>query len=301
MRKKQTYIVFYFLLFTFYFGKAQQNATPDRTSIRIAEPVHVQLISIAPSNNDGFIFPDSIPHFDIWEKDAPQRSGDTLTQNITISSYDSGQFVFPEIQIMGAKPIAHTNSFTVDVQPVNVDSLKDYHDIKDIIEVPPVPQWPYILGLGLITIFSIAALYYFLNRLKITKEAKKQFIPVGNPYERALQALETLKTEIPDASQPSIFFTRLTDIYRRYLAESHNWRSLQQTGDELILQAKSILNHELFYQFANTVRLADAAKFAKYNPPKTEWEGSVAIVKDAIETIHREGANRAYMPRQVRP
>ncbi len=297
--KMMRFFTLSFLLFTFHFANAQQNATPDRSSIRTAEPIHVQLISIAPSNNDAFIIPDSIPHFDIWSRSQPQRNGDTLVQNITITSYDSGQFVFPELKIMGAKATVHTNSFIIDVQPVNVDSLKDYHDIKDIIEVPPVPQWPYILGIGLIAVLSIVGVYRFIKKTKITKEIKKQFVPVGNPFDNAMQALSELETKI-STQKPAIFFTQLIDIYRRYLAESRNWRSLQQTGDELILQAKPILNHELFYQFANTIRLADAAKFAKYNPPKTEWRSSLAIIKDAIETINRGEANRQYMPRQIK-
>src|ERR1700712_4775054 len=161
-------------------------------------------MSIAAANNDAFIFPDSIPHFDIWDRGQPQRNGDTLLQYITISSYDSGQFVFPEVKIMGAKANLHTNSFTVDVQPVNVDSLKDYHDIKDIIEVPPVPQWPYILGIGLLTIISIAAIYYYLKKVKITKEEKKPFVPIGKPFDNALHALNELEKKI-STDKPAVF------------------------------------------------------------------------------------------------
>lgn len=289
MKNKRIYIVFYFLLFTFYLAQAQPNAIPDKAAIRIGEPIHVQLTSISATANGGFLFPDSIPHFDIWDKGQPLKNGDTLVQNITITSYDSGQFAFPEISLLGAAANAHTNSFTVDVQPVNIDSLKDYHDIKNIIEVPPVPQWPYVLGIGLITLLSIAALYYLLKKAGIKKEGKATFIPRGNPYERALQSLEKLReTTLDINAQPSLYFTQLTNIYRSYLAESRNWHSLQQTGDELILQAKPILNHELFYQFANTIRLADAAKFAKYNPPKEEWEKALDVIKDALKNLDME-------------
>jgi hypothetical protein len=161
--------------------------------------------------------------------------------------------------------------------------------------VPPVPQWPYILGIGLITILSIVAVRYYLKKANIAKAIKKQFVPVGKPFDNAMQALSELESKMAN-QKPSIFFTQLTDIYRRYLAESRNWRSLQQTGDELILQAKPVLNHELFYQFANAIRLADAAKFAKYDPPKADWQSSLAIIKDAIETINRGEANREYKP-----
>lgn len=268
---------------------AQPNAIPDKAAIRIGEPIHVQLSSISATANNGFIFPDSIPHFDIWDKGQPLKNGDTLVQNITITSYDSGQFVFPEISLMGVAANAHTHTFTVDVQPVNIDSLKDYHDIKDIIEVPPVPQWPYVLGIVLLTILSSAALYYLLKKAGIKKEDKQTSILSGNPYERALKSLEKLRKTMLDVhAQPSLYFTQLTGIYRSYLAESRNWHSLQQTADELILQAKPILNHELFYQFVNTIRLADAVKFAKYNPPKEEWEKALDVIKDALKNLDME-------------
>jgi len=289
LKNKSIYIVFYFLLFTFYLAQAQPNAIPDKAAIRIGEPIHVQLSSISATANDGFIFPDSVPHFDIWDKGQPKKSGDTLIQNITITSYDSGKFDFPEISLMGAANNAHTNSFSVDVQPVNIDSLKDYHDIKDILEVPPLPQWPYILGIGLITLLAAATFYYFLKKSSITQKKKTVFIPRGNPFERAMQSLEKLReTQAATNTQPSLFFTELTNIYRAYLAESRNWHSLQQTGDELILQAKPILNHELFFQFANTLRLADAAKFAKYNPPIEEWKTSLSVISDALKNLDME-------------
>lgn len=258
----------------------------------------VKLTALWPGKSgftNGFIIPDSIPHFDIWDRQQPMAIKDGIEQILTITSYDSGQFVIPGFKLTAPTikvPAGGfvTNAISINVTPVNVDSLKDYHTIKDIIEVPPIEQWPYILGIALATLLAGIGLYFLLKKLGVgKKQTRRDFENRMNPYPAAMQALDELAKDVPSTSvTPKFFFTQLTNIYRTYLSDAHNFRSHQQTGDELILQAKPILHQELFFQFANSIRLGDAAKFAKYAPPKEEWLTSIKNIRDSISAMEKK-------------
>ncbi|MEO7313501.1 MAG: hypothetical protein ABIX01_24170 [Chitinophagaceae bacterium] len=271
------------------------KATVNTTAIRIGEPIIVKLTATWPGNpgfTNGFVIPDSIPHFETWEKTNAVIVKDGIEQILTVTSYDSGRFAIPSFSISTPNiekpgPGYSTDSILINVSPVNVDTLKEYHEIKDIIEVSPNPQWPYILAIAGITLIAGIGLYFLLKKLGIGKKpARRNSENTMHPYQAAVQALGKLEKDISTtASNP--FFTQLTHIYRNYLSDAHNFRSHQQTGDELILQAKPLLSQELFFQFANTIRLSDAAKFAKYDPPKGEWNASIKTIGQALEAMEK--------------
>ena len=294
----------FFLICCSFFAVAQPivKATVDKTSIKIGEPITVKLEAIWPGNPlaHGFIVPDSIAHFDIWEKQNQEVVKDGLQQNIIVTSYDSGRFTIPAFKLdlqktNAADPDYYTDSISINVTKVNVDTLKEYHDIKDIIEVPPIPQWPYILAIAIGTIIAITAVYFLLKKLGVLRKEKPVFVPKGSPYQVAMNALSLLE-ENGSQRSPRQFFTELTDVYRTYLKDAHNWRSLQQTGDELILQAKPLLSQELFFAFANTIRLGDAAKFAKYAPPKETWMDAIQPLRHTIDVLEKQQAEKRYQP-----
>lgn len=269
----------------------------DRNSIRTGEPITLKLSAVWPGKPGfatGFTIPDSLPHFDIWEKQNAVIVKDGIEQILTITSYDSGRFNIPAFTLASSgretdKEYA-TNAINIQVTPVNVDSLQDYHDIKDIIEVAPIEQWPYIVGIAVLTLLAGIGLYILLKKLGVGKKpARRQFENAMHPYPAAMQALDQLAADYQQQSVNSKqFFTRLTDIYRIYLSDAHDFRSHQQTGGELILQAKPLLPQDLFFQFANAIRLSDAAKFAKYEPPKEEWITSVKSIKESITALEKK-------------
>ena len=229
----------------------------------------------------------------MWDKGTPSKTENGITQNIVVTSYDSGRFSLPPLALIES-PKATSDSFPINVQPVNVDTLQDYHDIKDIIEVPPVAQWPFILVISLLTIGSIAGLYFLLKKNKLIRKESKTKASRLSAYEKATEALKKLElqTQQPGLAKP--FFTALTSIYRQYLSEAYSWRSLQQTGGELILQAKPLLTEIDFYQLTNAIRLSDAAKFAKYQPPQTEWQTALIAIRQTIDVLEKQLDNQRF-------
>jgi hypothetical protein len=286
------------------------KAMANRNSIRTGEPVTIKLTALWPGQSgftNGFIIPDSIPHFDIWEQQQPVAVKDGIEQVLTVTSYDSGQFTIPAFKLTTPTITTGAGTFTesirIEVKPVNVDSLKEYHDIKDIIEVPPIEQWPYIVGIAIATLLASIGLYFLLKKMGVGKKPTRlDFENSMAPYPAAMYALDQLENDCqlstancPQDPSGKLHFTRLTDIYRTYLNDAHQYRSLQQTGGELILQARPMLQEDVFFQFANTIRLSDAAKFAKYEPPKPEWISSIKTMKNAITEMDKN----LYQPKSI--
>jgi hypothetical protein len=265
------------------------SVTASKNTIRTGEPDTIQLRADWQGHplRQGFIVPDSFPHFEVWDKGAAVSNENGVTQNIVVASYDSGRFNLPPLELLEMKN-SKTDSFAINVQPVNVDSLKDYHDIKDIIEVPPVPQWPFVLFITALTLISLVALYFLLRRTRLGEERASNNVKKLGAFERAIEALQKLEPQSTQTGLAKPFFTTLTGIYRTYLHEAYRYRSMQQTGGELLLQAKPLLQEENFYQLANAIRLSDAVKFAKYEPAQSDWTTSLTAIRQALEELNRQ-------------
>ena len=257
--------------------------------IRTGEPDTIQLKAGWPGHSlqAGFEIPDSFPHFEVWDKGTAVAGENGITQNMVVTSYDSGRFSLPPIELSAMKNV-RTDSFAINVQPVNVDSLQDYHDIKDIIEEPPVQQWSFVLFIAGLTVVSLGALYFLLRKSGMGEQGAVAPAVKAGAFQRAMDALDKLEAQAQQPGTAKPFYTSLTNIYRSYLQEAYRWRSLQQTGGELILQAKPLLPEEVFYRLANTIRLSDAVKFARYEPAQKEWPESLNTVRQTIELLERK-------------
>lgn len=281
------------MLLTGLFAAAQPviRITASKSAIRTGEPDTLSLNAYWPGHamQQGFMMQDSFPHFEVWDKGTIIKTADGISQNIVFTGYDSGRFSLPPFALTG-EPAYQSDSFLITIEPVDVDSLKDYHDIKDIIEVPPVPQWPFITFIAVLTTGSIIGLYFLLKKTFLVKDAAPERAVKAGAYQKAMEALQQLEkqAEQPGAAKP--FFVSLTGIYRHYLSEAYRWRSLQQTGGELIIQAKPLLSENHFYQLTNAIRLGDAVKFAKYEPQQTEWKTALSAIRQTIEAMEKTRA-----------
>lgn len=281
------------------------NISASKNTIRTGEPDTLTLTASWPGHalQQGFTIADTFPHFEVWDKGTVTPLADGISQTIVVTGYDSGRFSLPPLPL-AASPEFVTDSFPISIEPVNVDTLQDYHDIKDIIEVEPVRQWPFIVLIALLTIAAITVLYFVLKRKgHITKVSGKN-TAVG-AYERAMEGLGSLEKSMTSATAVKPFFTQLIAIYRTYLSEDWQWRSQQQTGGELILQARPLLTDTDFYELTNSIRLSDAVKFAKFEPGHTEWQTALTAIRKTIRILHEKQEtsrqHQAYLPKGAAP
>jgi len=282
--------LFFFFLFCFVFCFSQPpvkvKANIDRNSILIGERIRLTLEADIPENQPiRFFTIDTIDHFEFLEKGKIDTlntsSGTMLRQHILLTSFDSGIWVIPSYTLDRQNEIK-TDSLIINVGFTPFDTGQAYHDIKDIIGVEVEKKkenyWLYIAA-GAVFLLLIA---YLLTRRKKPKATVEMIV---NPFDEAMQQLGALqKLNLPVKE----YYTRLTDIFRTYMAKRKNISSLQKTTDELVTQLRTLhMNPEDYQKLANVLRLSDFVKFAKYQPVAEDDRLALGIIKNSIQVIEK--------------
>lgn len=269
-------------------GKTIVKATIDRSQILIGEPIRLTLEADIPEHEPiRFFHTDSIPHFEFLNKEKIDTintgSGTVLSQIIHITSWDSGHWVIPSFQLR--ESIA-TDTLPVDVGFSAFNPEQPYHDVKEIIEVTPQEEkkkakwWYIVVGAVLLLVLGI---FLFRKKKKPVVQTVEQPI---DPFKEAMDQLEQLQKEKPEAKQ---YYSRLVDIFRKYIDAKKGIHSLQATADDLVIQLKNLnLPKEQFDDLAQSLRLSDFVKFAKYIPSADDDKNAFTIIYKSIQQIEQK-------------
>jgi hypothetical protein len=249
-----------------------------------------------------FQFPDSINHLLILNR----SKIDTILngrytnyhQTLTITSFDSGRWEFPSLAVASINK--STNPVMIDVMPVDVSKLQDYHDIKEIEEVKQENNSTIIAIIAAITLLSIAMVYWYVrNRKKLSVQTP---LSKNNlyPLQQALAELEKLHHQkLYENGQVKRHYTELTNISRNFFHSFLQQPTLQQTTDEWMVSLQSLpVNTESKTLFIQLLRLSDAVKFAKYLPPADENERSIETTRSMLNIVAQmqQNANSKSQP-----
>jgi hypothetical protein len=271
---------------------AQVKATVDKQSILIGEPIHLMLEATV-NGNSTLTWPalDSLPHFDFVEKhpvDSTISPGSRYyRQYLTVTSFDSGMWSIPRLPFITGKRTLLTDSIPIRIGYTKIDPSKDYHDIKDIVEVPNAfARWFgwIIAGIALV---SVALVVFLVRKKKLLKVLIPRFIPRLSPYEEAIRQLDELAAKrLVEDGAVKTYYSRLGEILRIYLCRRMGIASLSETSEELIAQIRrlSLLQQQLT-DLAEALRMSDFVKFAKYQPDLVDSVSHYQIIRAAIQEI----------------
>lgn len=260
----------------------------------IGEAIELKLEARVPADTEARWFPvDSIFHFEFIDKGKIDTvitaDARTYRQTLLITSFDSGRWALPAFPLAIGNREYLTDSLPVSVAYANFDAKQDYHDIKDILEVENA-SLPYINWILLaLAVLSLAAVVYFLRK-KVNRVAAPVISkPLSklSPLQEALQALEDLRKKGNMEQLPAkIFHTGINDILRWYLYRKSGIATMEKTSGELMLQLKQFnLPTADFTVLAQTLRMNDAVKFAKYQPALQENEQAMETIKTAVQQL----------------
>lgn len=276
------------------------SATINREKILIGEQVELQLKAENIDRNTidiaaWFAIADTFNHLEVVSRspiDTIQVSnGFTYIQKIQITSFDSGYWVIPQLNILlNNKQSLSTQPFTIAVLPVDVSNMANLHDIKDIVEVNLTNDWRIIVALAIAALVSIFGLLWVFSKNKEVKVVKQKTSQGNiNPYAFALQQLEQLKKQqLLNNEAYKSYYTSLLNICRVYADSELHINSTTKTTDEyLVLMKGRIGNEPMQVKYFQLIRLADAVKFAKFIPADYENNEAINTATSFIETIHR--------------
>jgi hypothetical protein len=293
------YFLFLFLVVANISLKAQNVATrTDRNQILIGERIEYELLIFLPDPGYKIYFdlPDSILHFDAIDKGSfdstANDNGFNLRRKIIFTSFDSGAWYIPAFPVTlekgnDAKRFM-TDSVLINVGYAQSDSTAELRDIKPIMEVKVIDYfWYYVGGAILISlIIAILLLRYFRRR------ARKP-LPVLHsdlsPFDEAMNDLNTLsKYSLHIPNEVKQYHTQLDYIFKRYYSRKIEINLLNKTTDELLLKSNELQEETaLISVLAETLRMGDAVKFAKYVPPVSESENAMLQIREAIEKLEK--------------
>lgn len=288
------------------FSQTVQTIT-DKKDILIGEQINLKIKATLPLNtarlNKWLIIPDSIPHFDIVETgkvDTVNFKDDSkaIEQIITFTSFDSGRWMFPAlaVEFAGASgqpsQKTYTDSFFVNVFYAPPDSTNQLRDIKPIITVSIIDySWYYIIGGVILLLVIVFLLYrYFKKKKKLTPETQVSGL---SPFDEAMAQIKKLtQYNLEDAAEIKMYHTKLSAIFKNYLARKQGLNLLNKTTGDLLISMKEVnLPAENISNLATALRCSDAVKFAKYLPSSNQSEDALQKIKETINLTEHKTQN----------
>lgn len=281
------------------------SATLDRDKIVLGEQVTLQLKAedINPRTSfvaKWFALPDSVNHLSIIKTD-PLDTVDvngltTFFQHITITSYDSGKWTIPlqplvlQDKVTGKQTILKPDSVYLQVLPVDVSGLKDYHDIKEIIDVPAKTDYTLWIAAAISIVIVTILLILFFRRKKQPVVKVPKPVTSERPLEEALRKLKELeKEDLPAKGQVKLFYTRLDGICREYFTQRLRMQAMQLTTDEIMISLGIYLqDKQAKTSFYQSLRLVNAVKFAKYIPGPEQNAEALKLTTAGLQHIDNQ-------------
>ena len=278
--------------------KASVQATVQPAEIKIGEQALINLKVITPKDKK-IQFPvyekEIVPGVEVLTMLPPDTTVEnnvmTLHFKYVVTSFDSTLYHIPAMPVFDGKDTIFSNSFGLKVSsPVLKDSTVAYlekmntgqtdsidfeqlqlHDIKPIQKAPFVwTDYLWILWIfaGMLFLLLLVGAIIFLV---LRKKKKGYFFKppvVLPPHVRAIEALDKLKEEkIWQHGREKEFYTKITDVLRRYLSERFGINAMEMTSGEILNEMRKFSDSESVYEnLKQILSTSDLVKFAKYKP-----------------------------------
>lgn len=212
-----------------------------------------------------------------------------LTQNLTLTSFDSGYHAVAPLKSMVNGQIVESNPFLISVETVPIDTAKGIYDIRGVAQVPFSwmewfkENWFWFAIVAAVLLIIVVFVIWFQRKPKKVIEEPK--IPVRPAHEIALERLNILEGKnLWQSGKTKAFYSELTDILREYIEERFQIPAMEQTSDEIIRSMKHnpSFSSALIEKTHQVLFLADLVKFAKENPVGSENDQNLALVRTFI-------------------
>ena len=230
--------------------------------------------------------PGSLGSFEVRSVEAleptPTESGVTSSWKLTVSTFETGQITFPGVELSVAGSSAGpftvtTDSVQFEVQSVLPEEAEDIMDIKSPLDIPRAwwTYWPWLAGTLLLGLLA----WWFWRRRKTEVTGRRAGLPLLPPEEEALAALGALEaSDLLQGEQVKPFYTKLSEILRRYLWRRFGIVALEATTSEIVLQLAETGAGTLSAPANSILQECDLVKFARLKPPQ---EKSLTAIGEA--------------------
>lgn len=288
---KSTSIIIAFL-FPLLLTAQSVEVSINRNRILIGEQVNYGLKVTLPSSNykTFFSFPDSITHFEILRKEEvkPVKGQVAVEQVITFTSFDSGAWYFPSIPVTitdGSQRLQlNSDSILIHVDYMPIDSTGKPRDIKSMMDVKVVNYMLYYILAAILVLIILAWLLY-----RYYKKRKNRPKPVlhssETPYDEAIAGLKKLEDDdLLMKGEVKQYHTRLSDIFKTYYSRIKQTDLRSKTSGEVLIEVRNDTRDDAVQaELAEVLRMSDAVKFARYQPPVNDSRRALGLTRNAVK------------------
>lgn len=296
MKKYLLYLFLTFSVVVFAQQKPLVKAEIDTTNIRIGEQFEYK-ITIQDTAN--VIFPklENLVGVEIVEDKKMDTIKNQLIKKYILTSFDSGAYYIPQLQIFIKQRLHLTDSLLIKVATVAVDTTK-----QKMFPIKAIHREPYVFDdykkyfwYGVLALFIIGLLLYFTFKKK-KQEIEEPVTPSLPPFEEAIQKFHELDEKLLwQNNQIKEYYSELTEIIRGFIERELKVPALESTTDELIEtltdfnDSKSIsTTKETIKKLRDLLREADFVKFAKSTPLSAQIEFNRKEAEEVVTELKPE-------------
>jgi len=291
----------------FSFLQAQNiNASVDHNSILIGERIKLVVTADNVDVKKHPIvqwpqIPDTFNHFEVIERskiDTVSKNGvNHYEQTYILTSFDEGFWDIPAFNVLFSKrsprnPVSlNTPSIKIKVFPADISRLKNYHDIKNIVQTPKESDHSQTKTNSVIAliavIFLIIVLWAVLKRRRIKSKTleKKGML---NSIDWILEQLALLeKKQISDKDAVKEYYHQLYQLCRQYFSIEFDINVLYCTTEEWVGILEGLeLDKKNKAPFYELVKKADSVRFADSDIGEEQNE-EISTARNFVKALHR--------------
>ena len=296
---RKTFLLFFpLVLFSFTSGIGQVYEeiliAVDSTEFKIGEQINIRF-QVKRDSLSKIQFPEQ-PNFapfeilEIFPLDTIRSQTHYLfTKKYALIQFDSGNYWIPKQKILINGVNAISDSISIRINTVVVDTLKQpLFDIKPLVKLERgYKELTKQIAVIFFILLVLAFLIFLGLRFQKKREEKRKKIP---PFERALLELKALEEERPRLQEEyKSYYSKLTEVVRRYLEEEANITALESTSKELLKKLELLidsgkldLSTEILLSLKQVLEHADLVKFARSAPEFEVATSDRNIVEDVV-------------------
>lgn len=167
-------------------------------------------------------------------------------------------------------------------------------DIRPLKGPAELWDWWSFFGVVLLSIAAAALLFFLVQFWRGKSKREKPAVPKGPPklpHEIALEALSRLEqSDLLRKRELKLFYSELSDIFRRYLGDHFGVETLDRTTWEIYRLLKEAgISLTISDAARDILEEADLVKFAKYQPspeaPLRTLEWARKTIQETTSTI----------------
>lgn len=257
----------------------------DTNQILIGEQFHLDIDILQPAGVS-ILFPlikdtltGKVEVLQVYPPDTLKENDNLkIHQRIRLTSFDSGFYEIPPLKFYIRsdqwEDSLESNPIYLLVHSVAVDST--IYDVKAPIHMPVsfLEIFPFVMG-GLVLVAAIFVLVWYLRKRKKKGSAFAFDRPQDPAHVIALRELDELKEQkLWQRSEFKPYYTKLTEIIRRYMERRYSIPAMEMTSYEILdaWKMNERPEEDLSGKLNRLINLADLVKFAKEKPIASDNE-----------------------------